>query len=149
MTFLFVPFAALKQTTSMVGPGLGVFLDGLSCTVPSRRRMDCFFCCPFVGRIFFVSVATFSHALKAALKLSEGSCAINRFQIRGHMYVCNGCIIAFGCGGPLVSHPICSDTQRLHYVHAYPMRARRIYLDHPIIRCLMTIHQLGFLFFCG
>ena len=52
MTFLFVPFAALKQITLRVGPALRVFVDGLSCTVPSRRRKDRFFCCPLVGRIF-------------------------------------------------------------------------------------------------
>jgi hypothetical protein len=61
--------------------------------------------------------------------------------------VCNGCIIAFGCGGPLVSlttHtpcPVCSDTQRLHYVQPLCMHTlcthctRRIYLDHQYGRC--------------
>jgi hypothetical protein len=57
MTFLFVPFAALKQTTLRVCPALRVFVDGLSCTVPSRRRMS-------RRHYFFVGVPTFSRALK-------------------------------------------------------------------------------------
>ena len=56
--------------------------------------------------------------------------------------VCNGCIAAFGCGGPLASPtaptpcPICSDTQRLHYVQPLCTHnlcihcTRRIYIDH-------------------